>query len=187
MNQSNWKTQWKQWIGVALAFAALLAFMPALHAQTTATLSGTVTDASGAVIPGAQVTVTNEADGSVRNVTTDGSGFFSFPALDPGSYSVKASAKGFNAKQITGVILHAGDQRGVAAIALAVGTAQQTVTVQAATQIIPVENGAHGAVLDYRDIQNITMFGQDTTELLKILPGVVTAGHGLSNGPTTDE
>ena len=187
MNQSNWKTQWKQWIGVALAFAALLAFMPALHAQTTATLSGTVTDASGAVIPGAQVTVTNEADGSVRNVTTDGSGFFSFPALDPGSYSVKASAKGFNAKQITGVILHAGDQRGVAAIALAVGTAQQTVTVQAATQIIPVENGAHGAVLDYRDIQNITMFGQDTTELLKILPGVVTAGHGLSNGPTTND
>ncbi len=187
MNQSNWKTHWKQWIGVALAFAALLAFMPALHAQTTATLSGTVTDASGAVVPGAQVTVTNEANGSARQVDSDGAGFFSFPALDPGSYSVKASAKGFNAKQITGIVLHAGDQRGIAAIALAVGTATQTVTVQAAAQIIPVENGAHGAVLDYRDIQNLTMFGQDTTELMKVLPGVTTSPNGLNSSPVMND
>jgi hypothetical protein len=183
MNQLNWKMQWKQWIGVALAFAALLVFMPALHAQTTATLSGTVTDASGAVIPGAQVTVTNVADGSARQVTSDGAGFFSFPALDPGTYNVKASAKGFNAKEITGIVLHAGDQRGIASIPLAVGTATQTVTVQAAAQIIPVENGAHGAVLDYHDIQNIVMFGQDSSELLKDLPGVTTSPNGLSGGP----
>ena len=192
MNQSNWKMQWKQWIGVALAFAALLAFMPALHAQTTATLSGTVTDASGAVIPGAQVTVTDESNGSARQVVSDGAGFFSFPALNPGSYSVKADAKGFTAKKITGIVLHAGDERGIASIALAVGAATQTVTVQAAAQIIPVENGAHGAVLDYRDIQNLTMFGQDTTELLKVLPGVtsVPASNGsndLANGPPFDD
>ncbi len=180
--QVAWFMKWKLYAGAALALAAFLVFAPAMHAQTTGTLSGTVQDSSGAVIPDAQVSAVNEATNSTRSVTSDGAGFFSFPALDPGSYTVKVTAKGFNGKNISGISLHAGDQVSIASIALVVGAAQQTVTVQAATQIIPVENGAHGALLDYHDIQNLTLFGQDTTELLKNLPGVTTNPNGLGNG-----
>ena len=61
--------------------------------------------------------------------------------------------KGFVAKEITGIVLHAGDSRTIPNFALAVGSATQSVTVQAETQIIPMTTGARSEVLDYKDIQ----------------------------------
>ena len=78
----------------------------------------------------------------------------------PGTYSVKATAKGFVPKEITGIVLHAGDSRTIPNFALAVGSATQSVTVQAETQIIPLTTGARSEVLDYRDIQNVPLTGR---------------------------
>jgi hypothetical protein len=173
----------KRSVGILMALALLLVFLPFAHAQTTATVSGTVQDPTGAVVPGAQVSLINEATQDTRVAVTSDAGFFAFPSLVPGTYSVKAVAKGFVPREFTGIVLHAGDSRDVPSFVLAVGSATQSVTVQAETQIIPMTTGSRSDVLDYSDIQNIALEGRDVTELLKVLPGVVETPNGLSNGP----
>src|SRR5579859_1533781 len=80
---------------VPFLFLALISFLvsPSAGAQTTATLSGTVQDQTGGVIPGAQVTLTNQDTSDSRVVETNGAGLYAFPSLTPGTYSLKASAK----------------------------------------------------------------------------------------------
>jgi hypothetical protein len=168
-----------------LAIAVLLLCMPTLHAQITAQLSGTVQDQSGGVIPGATVTLINQATHDTRVVQTNSGGLYSFPALLPSSYTLKVEAKGFQPKELSGVVLHAGDSLAVPAFALAVGSSTQTVEVQSAPQIIPEENGERAALLDARQIENLALQGRDTTELLKVLPGATTTSGGLTqNNPT---
>jgi hypothetical protein len=155
------------------------------QAQTTAQLTGIVQDSSGGAIPGAQVTLINEATGSSRIVETNGEGLYAFPALVPGDYTIKVSAKSFQVKQITGITLHAGDVRTVPAMALAVGSESTTVTVSAAAEMIPTESGQRTNVLDSKQIQNLALMGRDTTELLKVLPGATTMSSGLTqNSPS---
>jgi hypothetical protein len=176
---------WRTWSILALLGLIAMSFgAPRLYAQTTATMSGTVTDPSGAVIPGAQVSLVNEANQDTRIANTNEAGLFAFPSLVPGTYSVKATAKGFVTKELTGIVLNAGDARTIPSIALSVGTTSENITVQAEAQLIPVTTGARSDVLDYSDIQNIDLEGRDVTELLKVLPGVVETPNGLSNGPS---
>ena len=164
---------------LALTFSLFL-FSSAALSQTTATISGTVQDPLGSVIPNAQVTLTNEATNESHKVQTNGAGHYAFPSLVPGTYSLKASAKGFEAKQVTGIVLNAGDARTVPALNLTVGSETQTVTISADQQMIPVENGAKIDVLSTEDIDNLALQGQDTTELLKVLPGATTVSGGLT-------
>jgi hypothetical protein len=177
-----------KWLSVGaglLAVMLLLLAMPALHAQTTAQISGLVTDATGAVIPGATVTLVNEATQDTRVVKSNGDGLYSFPALLPSSYTIKVAAKGFEPKDLTGLVLHAGDERAVPALALAIGSETQTVTVQAAGEMIPEDNGERSDVLSSKDIDNLALEGRDTTELLKVLPGATTMSGGLTqNNPS---
>ncbi|HEV2323585.1 MAG TPA: carboxypeptidase-like regulatory domain-containing protein [Terracidiphilus sp.] len=144
-------------------------------------LSGTVQDQSGGLIPNAQVTLTNEATKAVRAVQTNAAGLYAFPSLVPGTYDIKASAKGFKAKVITGIVLNAGDTRTVPAFALEVGAESQTVTVSAISAMIPVETGARADVLSSADISHIALAGRDVTELIKVLPGATTVSNGLTN------
>ncbi len=154
------------------------------RAQVTATLSGTVQDPSGGVIPGAQVTLTDQATNESRVVETNGTGLYAFPSVVPGIYTLKASAKGFEPKQITGIVLHAGDERTVPAFILTVGTATQTVSVIADQEMIPVENGERTDVLSSQDIGNLPLEGEDVSESLKVLPGATTVAGGLTqNSP----
>jgi hypothetical protein len=168
-----------------IAMMLLLFAMPALHAQTTAQISGLVTDATGAVIPGATVTLVNEATQDTRVVKSNGDGLYSFPALLPSSYTIEVTAKGFEPKNLTGLVLHAGDERAVPALALAIGSETQTVTVQAAGEMIPEDNGERSDILSSKDIDNLALEGRDTTELLKVLPGATTMSGGLTqNNPS---
>lgn len=155
-----------------------------VQAQTTATVTGTVEDTTGAVVPGATVTLINDATHTQLNAVTSGTGLYAFPSLIPGTYTIRAEAKGFAPKELTGVVLSAGDTKEMPPLQLAVGSASQTVTVQAITQMIPMSTGSRSDVLDYSDIQNIDLQGRDVTELLKVLPGVVETPNGLSNGPS---
>src|SRR5947209_18765736 len=84
----------------------------AAHAQVTgATLSGTVTDTSGAVIPGVMVSIKNSATGVVRNVSTDEAGFYSAPNLIAGNYDVTATEAGFNTAVQSNITLGVGAQQ----------------------------------------------------------------------------
>ena len=165
----------------AFVLLALLVFLPVAHAQTTATITGTVLDTSGAVIPNAQVTLTNEASADVRVVASNGDGNFVFPSLIPGSYTVTVELKGFKTSKQTGVVVHAGDNIKVPNFALEVGDSSTSVTVVENTQIIPVDNGERAAVLDSQDIENLALETRNISELLKVLPGVTVAPNSTSN------
>ncbi|HUA99261.1 MAG TPA: carboxypeptidase-like regulatory domain-containing protein [Terracidiphilus sp.] len=151
-----------------------------VKAQVTATLSGTVQDSTGGVIPNAQVTLTNAATADTRTIETNAAGLYAFPSLVPGTYNLRAEAKGFKNKVIDGIVLHAGDDRTIPALTLSVGTAAETITVQADETMIPIESGSRTDVLNSKDIQNLALEGQDTTELLKVLPGATTMSGGLT-------
>lgn len=177
--QNGWRR-----IPVLCCLVAMLAFSAALRAQVTATLNGTVTDKSGSVIPNARVTLINDATNENRNTIANGDGYFAFPALLPGSYSIKISADGFKALEQHGITLNAGDVKKIPDLMLDVGEAQETVTVEGSTQIIPVENGQRAAVLDSKDIQQLALESRNLSELLKVLPGVTSVANGISNGPS---
>lgn len=181
MLQSNWR--WISWRTACLAlFLAILCLsVPYVgHAQVTATLTGTVQDSTGGVIPNAKVTLTNEDTKEGRTETTNGAGLYAFPSLVPGIYDIKASAKGFEAKVVTGIVLNAGDSKTVPSLSLTVGAETLTVTVSATEEMIPVENGAHTDVLTSKDIDTLALEGRDASELLRVLPGTVTASGGLN-------
>src|SRR5206468_10779259 len=114
---------------LALWFVLALTIFPSVrvNAQVSgATLSGTVTDTSGAVIPGVMSAIKNTATGIVRNLTTDEAGFYSAPNLQAGSYEVTASAAGFNRVVQSNITLTVGAQQQLN-ISLKVGEIAQVV------------------------------------------------------------
>src|ERR1039457_5122807 len=128
-----------------LAFAICAVLVPALVGQTvTATLSGTVLDPSGAVVPKANVILKNEASGDVRRTFANSDGYFTFAAVPPSSYNVSNELKGFTRWETTGVVLNAGDKQVIPNISLKVGSTQETVTVEAsAGQVTPAASAGN--------------------------------------------
>ncbi len=164
-----------------LLLTAILMLMPAAHAQITGTITGTVSDSTGAIVPGAAVTLTNTGTRDVRVTTSDSAGYFAFPALVPGTYDVKVEMKGFKTFDQVGVVLQASDKRNVNAT-LTVGQSSETVTVEAHTDLVPVDSGARSLDLTATDYNRLPMITRNASELLRTLPGVITVGNGASNG-----
>ncbi|HEX5424265.1 MAG TPA: TonB-dependent receptor, partial [Candidatus Acidoferrales bacterium] len=165
----------------AAVFAMLFLFLPAAHAQITGTITGTVYDNTGAVIPGASVTATEQSSGSVRTTTSDSAGYFTFASLLPGTYTVKVEAKGFKGFAQPGIVLQASDKRNINAT-LEVGQTTETVTIEAHTDIVPVDSGAQSLDFTSGEISKLPMITRNATEVLRALPGAVTVGNGASNG-----
>jgi hypothetical protein len=127
---------------LALAVAAFLLRIPAMaQGETTSAIVGSVTDPTGAAIPGATVTAANIEDGLKRSVTTDGSGRFGFPQLKPGIYSVKAEADRFEARQNNAVSAGLGQKQTVD-FKLNVASVSQSVLVVEQAPLINPENPA---------------------------------------------
>jgi hypothetical protein len=137
-------------------------------------------------VQAASVTVIDDATGDARPTETNKNGVFAVPNLDPSIYSVKVSAKGFAPKELTGVEVHAGDDVKLPTFVMAIGATTDTVTVSSvAGQILTVDNGQRSETLTYSDIQDLALTGRDTTELLKVLPGVVQVGNSGYNDLST--
>ncbi len=172
--------------GVLLLFAAVL-LAPMALAQTTANLSGTVQDGTGAVIPGAHVTLTNTATHEVRSMDTNGSGYFSIAGVVPGSYKVDIAATGFRGFEQPGISINPGDVRALTGLVLATGAASDSVTVASSSQAIaPEDSGERSALLNTRDIERLPLASRNVSELLKILPGVTSTANGAQNGTGFD-
>src|SRR4051812_25914400 len=90
---------------VFISFAIAFGVPQGGAVTTTGTILGTVTDASGAIVPGAEVAVTNVATGEARKFTTDSFGSYVFPELKPGSYGLRVMAPGFKTKEVKGIVL----------------------------------------------------------------------------------
>ena len=167
--------------GLALLSAAALA-PSALYAQgTTATLGGTVTDATGAVVPNAQIVLVNEASGDKRVSKSNGSGVFSFSGVPTGDYDVNIAAPGFAGFEQKSIHLDPGDQRTIRDINLSVGSATASIEVKSAADTINLDSGEQSALISAEDIKHLSVEGRDVTELLKILPGFAISKGGTGN------
>jgi len=172
---------WHRLLWLALVAILLIATAPNVAAQNAATLTGTVTDPTGAVIPKANVTMTNEATADVRRTVTNSDGYFTFAAVPAGAYTVTIEQTGFSTWEATHVTLDAGDSRALTNIALKIGTTKETVVVEgAANQVTPVDSGEQSTLINQNMLQNVAILGQNAAEFIKIMPGMAMTG-GATN------
>src|ERR1700722_15583455 len=163
---------------VASAFLTLVFAWTDLpvHAQTpTGTITGTVKDESGAVIPNANVIVTNKATGAERTATANAEGLFSAPALNAGDYDVRVEMQGFRTL-VRAALVTAGTTTTVD-MALSLGEAKDVVNVEAATAQINYESNAVAGVISRNTIQDLPLNGRNFLQLASLEPGV-TIGAG---------
>ncbi len=152
--------------------------------QLTATLSGVVTDSSGAVIANATVTVTQTATNAMRTVQTDPSGNYSVTLLPAGSYTLEASASGFEKYVAKDVVLNVGERRGLN-IQLKAGATSTTVTVEAAAVAVDTESSAQAGTITGVQIRELELAGRNFQQLVTLQPGVVSQmGDETSAGNT---
>jgi hypothetical protein len=170
------------------AVALFLNVTVALHAQTsnTGAIFGTVTDSTGAVIPGATVVVTNQATGVARTLSTDASGFYSAESLVSGLYTVTVSQPGFQGNSTQGIQLDAGQRRANNAT-LAVGQATAEVTVKAMAAAVNTETAESGGTITGEQVSNLMLNGRDFQTLAIMVPGVssVNGADSISGTGTT--
>ncbi len=146
------------------------------YAQVSgATLTGTVSDASGAVIPNAQVSVKNVATGEVRAVTTDAAGFYTAPNLLPDKYEVTVTAPGFSTEVRSGITLTVGAQQ-VLNITMQVGQVSQKVEVTGEAPAVQLANSTIGGVVSETAVVELPLNGRDWTSLATLQPGVISVG-----------
>jgi hypothetical protein len=155
-----------------LLVSSLVQLAPDLLSAQVAggTITGTVTDASGSLIPEAQVSITNQATGVTRKVTTNAEGFYTAPNLLPGEYQVKASAAGFGPRG-TNVTLTVGDEINLP-LTLNVGAVDQKVEIVTAPPAIELSSSALGAVVAGPVIRDLPLNGRSWTDLATLQPGV---------------
>jgi hypothetical protein len=151
---------------------ALVFLLPALLwcQNTRATLVGTVTDSSGAVVSGAKVTVTNEGTAVIQNITTNASGDYVFPNLLSGTYKVQVEFTGFQTAAVTGVtLLMATTVR--TDISLKPGTMEQQISVTAAAPAINSETASVANVVDNQAVATLPINGRMIDRFIQIAPG----------------
>ena len=171
---------------VAAAFLTILGVSilcaPRVSAQsiTSGDVTGTVTDPTGAVVPGASLTLTNNATNLSKQTTTSGDGTYRFAFVDPGTYKVTMSAKGFRNQEHSGVIVVAGQPTAInGQLALAGGA--QTVDVVESVATIQTENADISTNVDSRMLADLPNPGGDMTYFAQTMPGVVMntqSGYG---------
>lgn len=143
-----------------------------LYAQSTATLSGTVSDPSGAVVPGAQVTVHGLSTGIDRIVTSDAAGNYAVPSLQPGLYSVAVKALGFADYKVNSLTLQV-DQTETINAKLGLASAGTIVQVESAAPIVDAQTITVGQVIDQTTVQKIPLNGRHFLDLTNLTPGTV--------------
>jgi Carboxypeptidase regulatory-like domain/TonB-dependent Receptor Plug Domain len=152
-------------------WAALVSTIAPLRAQTTnGTLVGTVTDAQGAVIPNASVTVKNTGTGIERKVQTNTSGEYGVYPLQPGAYEVTASANGFQSKVVSNVVLEVAANVKVD-VQLAVGNITESVSVTANAALLQTQDASVGGTITSTQIDALPVNGRNYTNLVLLLPG----------------
>jgi hypothetical protein len=173
-------------LGLLVVMLLLGSAVHGLSQTISANLSGFVSDPTGAVIPNAQVTLTNTASKDKRTTKSNSAGYFNFTAVPAATYQVEVKSPGFESFVERGIILHPADDRTLTDIKLLVGAVDTTVTIDSAASAI-LNQGEKSVVITAEDIKRLPVQGRDVTELIKTLPGfAMTAQSGADNtGPNT--
>ncbi len=167
---------------VLATFGWMSSAVPCWGQANTGTISGTVTDSTGAVIPQAAITATNTSTGVASSTTADSSGHYSFLSLPAGSYNLSAVHPGFDTLTLAGISLRVYQQI-TQDVVLKVGTAKQTVTVEAAPTLVDTTNASLGTTVNQQAIVDMPLNLREVGSLALLVPGTVnTTGRSLATG-----
>jgi len=157
-------------VALGILFAWLVAATAA--AQNTGSLSGTIIDSSGQIVPGAAITLTNEATADARSLTSNERGEFTFFAVPPGSYTVKVELPGFKPVDLRNNVLNASSQLDLGRLTLQVGNISEVVVVASSGTPVETTNSDYSGLLTSNQMSQMQTRGRDVMSLLKLLPGV---------------
>ena len=155
------------WIAV-WATAAL----PAAAQITTGTISGSVRDSQGAVVPGATVTLVSAARGTTADTQTSAEGDFVFPNVTSGTYLVRVTMDGFKTLERPGVVVSPGDRLAVPTLTIEVGALAETVTVQGDSPVIQASSGERSFTVATESVENLPISNRGFASLAGLAPGV---------------
>jgi hypothetical protein len=162
-----------------LLFILLLVWSPpearAQSAISTGSISGQVLDASGAIVAGAAVTLTNVATGITRAGKTNGSGFYGFPSLDVGTYTVSVSHPGFKTTEVKDIVVRVGQSR-AANVTLEVGELSQTLTVTGENPLLESNETSVSTVVGQELIHDLPLNGRRYTDFVLLTPNATADG-----------
>ena len=169
---------------LALTLMIVTCAAMALGQVTSGTIFGTVKDPSGAIVSGANVTVSNPATGTSRVVKSGDSGDFVVPNLLPGTYNIAVEAQGFKKTEKTNVVLSAADKLNAGDFVLSVGATTESVTVTAdAGQLQLQSNSAERSdLVTGKQLNDVALNGRMVLDYMKLIPGVVSTFDGSSSG-----
>jgi Carboxypeptidase regulatory-like domain len=172
----------------AILLAILLSLAPAAFCQlTTADILGTVTDATGAIVPNATVVLTNVGTNEKRTGQTNGSGDYSFTLLPVGHYTVSIKAKGFQASIIKDLSVEAGD-RPRNYVQLQPGAETTVIEVNASTPLLQADSATVSSTVTAKAVQDLPLNGRNFVQLVALVPGATPgAGNSLSSGGRPDD
>jgi hypothetical protein len=176
----------KAWMAL-VALLLIVLSLPASSQKISGTISGVVTDPSGAVVPNAPVTITNKDTGLSRTVNTNDSGFYTAPELPFGLYRVMVKQANYKESVIDNVDLHVASTA-TANVTLQMGNVNETVTVEATDIQVQTDSAQLGEVVEGQQVRNLPLNGRNFVELTQLQPGVSSArtfdavGKGLKGG-----
>jgi Carboxypeptidase regulatory-like domain len=164
-------------------FVLLLVYVPCIFAQGTAQINGVIRDATGAVVPAANITATNTDTQAQRKTASNADGGFVVPLLNPGKYRISVEKPGFQPLVRSGITLEV-DQVATIDLSMQVGNVTQAVEVVASGPLLATTNSHLGEVVNNEQVQNLPMNGRQPFRLLELTPGVFKAPS--SNGQYQD-
>ncbi len=166
-------------LGFLVVVLAALFSASAFAQKVTGSVTGTVTDPQGAVVPGATVTLTDVGTNFARTATSSTAGSYEFQELDPGTYTVKVSKTGFREYLATKVEVHVSSVTRIDAKML-VGSMSEEVTVEAQGVQVNTENGEVGNVINGNQVRELPLNGRNFVQLTTLMPGASVA-EGFDN------
>lgn len=160
--------------------------MPVSAQNITGALTGTVLDPAGAVIPAAQVVLTNQQTRGKQTTTSNESGIFLFPSILPGSYTVDVSVAGFRSYQVKDITITMNERRSLGQIVLQVGQVQETIEVTAEATPVQTASSERAGLVTGTQLMNTAIRGRDFVSLVATLPGIYDENmqsRDVSKGP----
>jgi len=169
---------------MAQALCALVLLCGVVYAQTvTSNVIGTVTDPTGANVPGAEIQVKAQATGAVRTATANAEGVFRITNLAPGAYTLTVKAAGFKTYEQSALNLASQETRDLGSLQLTLGSAVEQVSVTAVATPVQTASSEKSSLVDGAQLNQIAIKGRDMFAMLSLIPGIVNT----SPGETTTE
>jgi len=160
----------KSVVALAIGIACSLAVPCQSAAQAVSgTISGNVADPQGQVLPGATLTIINEATNDPRVTVSDGSGGFQVTNLQPGQYTIRVEMQNFRTLERKDVVLSAGERLSVGTLTLAIGNLGETVVVEARGTQVNVAETQHSGLITAKQIEQVQVLGRDVTSIMRLL------------------